>query len=251
MITTAVGRAATTGHRIRTAEHVTRAAGHDTRTTGPGTRTAEDGIHTAGALTVGSRTAAGRGARRAGALLAGACAAALVLTGCDGQGGGASSAAGSVPSGWGTLKTRGVDVSYPKPAYREQGAGERSGYDAAAAVRTEQGVKVSLITVQLDFTQAGSAEDAAVAAEAGVQLGATIKGDKKVKVHGTDDARRVDFDYGSTGKGGTPPKGTRISGVILTGLDSKGKTFAVRIDAREGLLPDADLKKIVDSVEVH
>jgi hypothetical protein len=161
-----------------------------------------------------------------------------------------------VPEGWGTLATAGADVSYPKAGqgtggYTEQQDAERSKYNAAAAIRIEDGVAVSLITVQLDFTQASTAEDAAIAAEAGVQLGATIKGTKKVKLDGADDARRIDFEFDSTGRRNSPPKGTRIRGVILTGLDSRNKTFAIRIDARKGLLADADLKKIVDSVEVH
>lgn len=54
-----------------------------------------------------------------------------------------------------------------------------------------------------------------------------------------------------TGEANTPSKGTRIGGVIVTGLDSKDKTFAVRIDAQKGKLDDADLKKIIDSVEVR
>jgi hypothetical protein len=39
--------------------------------------------------------------------------------------------------------------------------------------------------------------------------------------------------------------------VILTGLDSSDTTFAIRVDARQGSLPDGDLDRIIDSVEVH
>ncbi|WP_229924568.1 hypothetical protein [Streptomyces sulfonofaciens] len=197
----------------------------------------------------------GRVPPRSGAVLAGLCAAVLALSGCGGQKGG-SPAAGSVPDGWGTLATSGVSVSYPKAGsgsggYTVQTAGERSKYNAAAAERTEHGVTVSLITIQLGFTRADTAEDAAIAAEAGIQLGSTIRSTRKVKLAGTGDARRIDFEFGSTGEDRTPPKGTRIEGVILTGLDSKDRTFAVRVDARKGTLPDADLKRIVDSIEVH
>jgi hypothetical protein len=171
---------------------------------------------------------------------------ALALAGC----GGGDSSSGSVPGGWGTLKTKGVDVSYPK-GYEERGAGERGRHNAAAATRSEGGKTVSVITVQLDFTQAGSAEQAAIAAEAGIQMGADVKGQKDVKLAGTDEAKRVDFSFKSTGEDGGPPKGTPVEGVILTGLDSSGKTFAVRIDAQRGSLPDADLDRIIDSVEVH
>jgi hypothetical protein len=177
------------------------------------------------------------------------------LAGCgDGK---ANSA--SVPDDWGTLKTKGVDVSYPKGSggsggsegYTEQSAAERGKYNAAAAVRTENGKTVSVITVQLDFTQANSAGQAAIAAEAGIQMGASVKGEKDVKLAGTDEAKRIDFTFKSTGQDDDPPKGTPVKGVILTGLDSSDKTFAVRVDAVEGKLSDADLAKIVDSVEVH
>ncbi|WP_327667260.1 hypothetical protein OHN37_29070 [Streptomyces sp. NBC_00485] len=172
-----------------------------------------------------------------------------LLAGCGD--GGANSA--SVPDGWGTLKTKGVDVSYPKGSggYEEQGGAERSKYNAAAAVRTESGKTVSIITVQLDFTQASSAEQAAIAAEAGIQMGASVKGEKDVKAAGADEAKRIDFTFKSAGQGDDPPKGTPVRGVIVTGLDSSGKTFAVRVDAVRGKLSDADLTKIVDSVEVH
>ncbi|MGY6023135.1 hypothetical protein [Streptomyces spinosirectus] len=171
------------------------------------------------------------------------------LAGCGG--GGSNSAA--VPGGWGTLKTKGVDVSYPKGSggFREQPDAERSRYNAAAADRTENGRTVSIITVQLNFTQANSAEQAAIAAEAGIQMGASVKGDKDVKLAGADEAKRIDFSFKSTGQDGGPPKGTPVKGVILTGLDSSDKTFAVRVDAVEGKLSDADLDKIVKSVEVH
>ncbi|WDV54162.1 hypothetical protein PV963_29285 [Streptomyces coeruleorubidus] len=169
---------------------------------------------------------------------------AVALTGC------ASSEAGSVPDGWGTLRTKGVDVSYPK-GYEEQGAGERGRHNAAAAVRTEGGRKVSVITVQLGFTEANSAEQAAIAAEAGIQMGADVKGHKDVELAGADEAKRIDFTFKATGEDGGPPKGTPVGGVILAGLDSTDSAFAVRIDAQRGSLPDGDLDRIIDSVEVH
>ncbi|MER6976298.1 hypothetical protein [Streptomyces carpinensis] len=179
-----------------------------------------------------------------GCLLGGA----VLLTGC-----GPNDADSAAPDGWGTLRTRGVSVSYPKgpQGYVEQSAAERSRYNAAAAVRKESGRRVSTITVQLDFTQANSAGQAAIAAEAGIGMGAKVEGEKDVKLAGTDEARRVDFGFRSTGESGEPPKGTPVKGVILTGLDSAGRTFAVRIDAARGALSSENLKKIVDSVRVH
>ncbi|MFC9128948.1 hypothetical protein ACFT4A_19145 [Streptomyces sp. NPDC057099] len=183
---------------------------------------------------------------RRACLAAAALLTAMALTGCGGSGSGGS----SVPDGWGTLKTKGVDVSYPK-GYEEQSAAERGKHNAAAATRTEDGKKASVVTVQLGFTEANSAEQAAIAAEAGIQLGADVKGQKDVELAGTDEAKRIDFTFKATGEDGGPAKGTPVQGVILTGLDSKDGTFAIRIDAQEGSLPEKDLDRIVDSVEVH
>lgn len=178
-----------------------------------------------------------------------AAAALVALAGC-GKG---DSDSASVPDGWGTLKTKGVSVSYPKASsgYTEQSATARGRYNAAAAVWTKDGRTVSTITVQLGFTQADSAERAAIAAEAGIAMGASVGAEKEVKLAGTDDARRVDFTFKSTGEDGDPPKGTPVKGVILAGLDSAGKTFAIRVDRTAGTLTDAGLKKLVASVEVH
>ncbi|MEV5355148.1 hypothetical protein [Streptomyces sp. NPDC052693] len=183
-----------------------------------------------------------RRARLAAALLT----TAVALTGCGSSGSGAA----EVPDGWGTLRTKGVDVSYPK-GYAQQSAAERGKHNAAAAVRTEGGRKVSVITVQLGFTEAASAEQAAIAAEAGIQLGAKVRGQKDVELAGADEAKRIDFSFAATGEDGGPAKGTPVEGVILTGLDSSDTAFAIRVDAARGTLPEADLDRIIDSVEVH
>ncbi|MFE9772683.1 hypothetical protein ACFYOV_13565 [Streptomyces sp. NPDC005931] len=105
--------------------------------------------------------------------------------------------------------------------------------------------------MQLGFTEARSAEQAAIAAEAGIQVGADVGGQREVELSGTDDARRMDFTFEATGEGDGPPEGARVEGVVLTGLDSSEQTFAVRIDAQRGKLSDADLQRIVASVEVR
>lgn len=174
--------------------------------------------------------------------------AALALTGCGGSDDTAAKA--TVPEGWSEFTTKGVDVAYP-PAFKPQSDAERSEYNAAAATLTEGGRRVGMITVQLDFTNASSAEQAAIGAEAGVQLGSKIEGTKKVEIAGTDDARRIDFEFVSVGDKGQPVKGAKVHGTIVTGLDSKDKTYAVRVDAQQGKLTDADLAKIVESIEVH
>ncbi|GAA2446539.1 hypothetical protein [Streptomyces glaucus] len=91
----------------------------------------------------------------------------------------------------------------------------------------------------------------ATAAEAGIQLGADVRGQQAVELAGADEARRIDFASTATGEDAGPPRGTPVEGVILTGLDSAGTAFAIRVDAARGELPDADLGRIVDSVEVH
>lgn len=47
------------------------------------------------------------------------------------------------------------------------------------------------------------------------------------------------------------PKGTRVSGVTITGPDTHRRTYVVRVDAAEGALPAADLDRIVESVTVR
>ncbi|MDG9716346.1 hypothetical protein [Streptomyces sp. DH24] len=170
------------------------------------------------------------------------------LAGCGNSQPGSGS--GSVPDGWGTLETKGVSVAYPK-GYDEWSAAERGRHNAAAAGRAEGGRTVSVITVQLGFTQANSAEQAAIAAEAGIQMGARVEGQREVELAGTDEARRIDFTFKATGEDGGPPRGTPVEGVILTGLDSSDTAFAVRVDAARGELSDGDLERIVESVEVR
>jgi hypothetical protein len=186
----------------------------------------------------------------AGLLSALALACCASLTGCGSSESGSGSGSATVPDGWGTLETKGVSVSYPK-GYEEMSAAERGKHNAAAAGRTKGGRTVSVITVQLGFTQANSAEQAAIAAEAGIQMGADVRGQRDVELSGTDEAKRIDFTFAATGEDGGPPKGTPVEGVILTGLDSSDSAFAVRVDAAEGELSDADLERIVESVEVR
>jgi hypothetical protein len=186
----------------------------------------------------------------AGLLSALALACCAGLTGCGSSRSGSGSGSATVPDGWGTLKTKGVSVSYPE-GYDKWGAAERGTHNAAAAGRAEGGRTVSVITVQLGFTQADSAEQAAIAAEAGIQMGADVRGQQDVELAGTDEAKRIDFAFEATGGDGGPPKGTPVEGVILTGLDSTDTAFAVRVDAAGGELSDGDLERIVESVEVR
>ncbi|TXS56675.1 hypothetical protein [Streptomyces sp. t39] len=200
--------------------------------------------------TVISRTGGGagrRGARRAG-FAAHLAALALLVTACGNDPAGAP-----VPEGWQVMRTDSVEVARP-PSFTEQGPGERSRYNAAAATLEEGGRTVATITVQLGFTNARTAEQAAIGAEAGIALGATVEGQRDVRVAGGEkvrDARRIDFAFTSSGEPGTPAEGTRVDGVIVAGLDSADTAYAVRVDAAQGALSDADLKRILDSIAVE
>lgn len=202
---------------------------------------------------------AGPAGRTALATACAALATLLLAAGC-----GTQATAGTVPEGWGTLRTPAVTVAHP-PAFEAQSAAERSKYNAAAATLSDESGTIGMITVQLDFTDADSVEEAAIGAEAGVALGSTLGKQEEIKVSGPDgeeEARRINFEFtqkdSGTGSGaGTPggaldPKaGTRVDGVIIAGLDAGDKTYAVRIDAVKGKLGDGDLKKIIESITVE
>lgn len=143
----------------------------------------------------------------------------LLAAGC-----GSEASSGAVPEGWGTLKTPAVTVAHPA-AFEPQSAGERSKYNAAAATLSDESGTIGMITVQLDFTDADSVEEAAIGAEAGVALGSTLGKQEEIKVSGPDgdeEARQVNFEFtqkdpGAGAAAGTPggtldPKaGTRVA----------------------------------------
>ncbi|WP_031083464.1 hypothetical protein [Streptomyces sp. NRRL WC-3549] len=186
----------------------------------------------------------GRGLPTAGLLLA----VGLTAAGC-----GDDEVAGKAPEGWAELTTASVTVAHPA-AFRAQGDAERDRHNAAAARMAQDGRTTGTLTVQLDFTDADSAEEAAIGAEAGIALGSRLRKQSDVRVKGPEqvrDAKRVDFDFTSGGEDDSPPRGTRVSGVIVTGLDSHHRTYAVRVDTAEGALPDADLDRIVESITVR
>ncbi|MFJ1644294.1 hypothetical protein [Streptomyces sp. NPDC088258] len=177
-------------------------------------------------------------------LAAAAASAALVtLTAGCGTDTGGGTGAGGTPEGWGTLRTTALTVAHP-PGFTPRGAAERGEHNAAAATLTEGGEDVGMITVQLDFTRADSAEEAAIGAEAGVALGSTLGKQSGIEVTGPggtkEEARRVDFEF--------TRKGSRVKGVIVAGIDTAKKAYAVRIDAVEGKLGDGDLRRILGSL---
>ncbi|MFG2920546.1 hypothetical protein ACGFYA_03410 [Streptomyces sp. NPDC048305] len=186
------------------------------------------------------------------ALLGAALAAVLglpLLAGCGGAD------AGSVPDGWGTLDTKSVSVGFPKDqGYAPQPAAERSKANAAVALKVEKGLRAGMVSVQLDFaTGVNDADEAAAAAGAGIGLGSTRKGTEDVTLAGEEsarEARRIDYEFTSGGEESTPPKGTRMTGVVVAGVDSKDVPFAIRINAVKGELSPADLDSFVESITV-
>ncbi|MDX3431708.1 hypothetical protein PV664_22570 [Streptomyces sp. ME01-18a] len=184
--------------------------------------------------------------------LGAAVAAALGLTLLGGCGG---TDAAAVPDGWGTLDTKSVSVGYPEDeGYAPQPAAERSEANAAVALKEEKGVRTGMVSVQLDFaTGVSDAGEAAAAAGAGIGLGTTRKGTRDVTLAGEEsarEARRIDYEFTSTGEESTPAEGTRMTGVVVAGVDSKDVPFAIRINAVKDALSQVDLDAFVGSITV-
>ncbi|WP_129265242.1 hypothetical protein [Streptomyces sp. M3] len=184
--------------------------------------------------------------------LGAAVAATLGLTLLGGCGG---TDAAAVPDGWGTLDTKSVSVGYPEDeGYAPQPAAERSEANAAVALKEEKGVRTGMVSVQLDFaTGVSDAGEAAAAAGAGIGLGTTRKGTRDVTLAGEEsarEARRIDYEFTSTGEESTPAEGTRMTGVVVAGVDSKDVPFAIRINAVKDALSQADLDAFVGSITV-
>ncbi|MFI6727612.1 hypothetical protein [Streptomyces atratus] len=186
--------------------------------------------------------------RAIGAAAAAAIGLAL-LTGCGGDD------AAAVPEGWGKLDTKSLSVGYPeKEGYKEQPAADRAKANAAVALKEEGGLRTGMVSVQLDFaTGVDDAGEAAAAAGAGIGLGATRKETSDVRLAGAEsarEARRIDYEFTSSGKERTPAPGTEMTGVVVAGVDSKDVPFAVRINAVKGSLSRQDLDAFVESITV-
>ncbi|SFX34161.1 hypothetical protein OH786_22850 [Streptomyces atratus] len=171
-----------------------------------------------------------------------------LLTGCGGD-------SAALPEGWSKLDTKSLSVGYPgDKGYKEQPAADRAKANAAVALKEEGGLRTGMVSVQLDFaTGVDSAAEAASAAGAGIGLGATRKGTEEVRLAGAEsarDAHRIDYEFTSSGEERTPAPGTRMTGVVVAGVDSKDVPFAVRINAVKGSLSAQDLDAFVDSITV-
>ncbi|WP_406383639.1 hypothetical protein [Streptomyces sp. NBC_01618] len=181
----------------------------------------------------------------------GAAAAAVMglalLTGCGGDD------AAALPDGWDRLDTSSLSVGYPaNKGYKEQPAADRAEANAAVALKEEGGLRTGMVSVQLDFASGvDDADEAAAAAGAGIGLGATRKETSDVQLAGDDGAlgaRRIDYEFTSSGKEQTPAQGTRMTAVLVAGMDSKDVPFLVRINAVKGSLSRSDLDAFVESI---
>ncbi|MFD7442912.1 hypothetical protein [Streptomyces sp. NPDC059909] len=185
--------------------------------------------------------------------LGGATAAALSLALLTGCGGGTDAAA--LPDGWDTLDTKSLSVGYPaKEGYKEQPAAERSKHNAAVALKEEGGLRTGMVSVQLNFaTGVDDAAEAASAAGAVIGIGATRKDTSDVRLNGEESARqarRINYEFTSSGEERTPEQGTRMTGVMVAGVDSKGVPFLVRINAVKDALSEDELDTFVESITV-
>ncbi|WP_406096250.1 hypothetical protein [Streptomyces sp. NBC_01013] len=172
----------------------------------------------------------------------------LMLGACGGEEG-SDTAAPAVPSGWKKLAGPTVSLAYPA-GLAEQGKAERGKLNDAAALRTEGGRPTVKVSIQSGFADASTGDDAASVGRALLMATTEVKSTKNADIKGAKGARRIDFTYTGTGVPQSPPKGATVDGVVITGVDSDGKIYSVRIDAQEGKLSETDRTKIVDSIQV-
>ncbi|RSS34601.1 hypothetical protein [Streptomyces sp. WAC08241] len=183
----------------------------------------------------------GRGPRAAVA----AGAAGLLLTAC-----GSGGTAGTTPEGWGTLRTERLTVAHPA-AFEEVVPDKGNAHEVARATLTEGGVLAAAMSVEFDHGSLHTVEMAAVGAEARIQLGATPAGTTEIRVAGPGgraEARKITYAFTSRGGPGTPPGGTRLEGLMVTGVDARSRPYLITVNSRAGALSDRDVTEIVESV---
>lgn len=167
----------------------------------------------------------------------------LLLAGCGGQG------AGAAPEGWKTLDTEQVSVSYPKE-WKALPKSELSEGTDGVAVLVKDGREIAKVGVQGNFLSKGDAKLAAGAAQASIEFNGRIGKQQKIDVPGTDDAQRTDFTQTGDGAPGKAPKGAKINGIDVVGVNAEDHAFLVRIIATEDGADKDELTQIAESVEV-
>jgi len=170
----------------------------------------------------------------------------LLLTGC---GGGGKSAA-TTPDGWSTLDTERLSVAYPKD-FKKVEVRKGNPYEVARVALTEGGTMVAAMSVEFDYGSLNTAKMAAVGAEARIQLGATPAKTTEIKVagpNGPEDAYKITYTFSAKGRAGEPPKGTKLEGVMLAGVDDQSRPFLITVNSKPGTLSNRDVSDIVDSV---
>lgn len=170
----------------------------------------------------------------------------LLLTGCSGGG-----TMATTPEGWGTLNTDRLSVAYPKN-FEKVAVDQRNRYAVAQVRRTEGGTTVAAMFVEFDYgTNMSTAETAGIGAEARIQLGATPTKTTKIEVAGPDgpeEARKITYTFAAKGITGEPPKGTRLEGVMLAGVDDQSRPYLITVNSKPGILSNQDVSDIVDSI---
>ncbi|MFF7728221.1 hypothetical protein [Streptomyces sp. NPDC008001] len=184
-------------------------------------------------------------ARRAAAAAATTALAGLLVAGCGSEKGGEAAA----PEGWRTLDAQQVSVAYPK-GFEELPKDKLPKSATAEADLVEDGKTVARVVAQVRFMQTSDLDMAVEGAGAAYEFGGTPKGKKDVKVSGTSAARRIDHEFKSSGKDGSPPRGTRMTAVDVVGMDKEDHPWVVRVTAPQEKLSQDDLDRIVGSIKV-
>ncbi len=121
----------------------------------------------------------------------------------------------------------------------------------ARATLTEDGVLVAAMSVDFDYGDLHSTSLAAAGAKARIQIGATPTRTEDVEVAGPDgpeEARKITYTFTAKGREGEPPKGTKLEGLMVAGVDGRSRPYLVTVNSQEGTLSDRDVSDIVESI---
>jgi hypothetical protein len=179
----------------------------------------------------------------------------LLMTGCGGGGTTTTTSNGSTtPTGWGTLNTDRLSVAYPKN-FKKVAVDKRNRFEVARARLTEDGTTVAAMSVEFDYgTNMHTAETAGIGAEARIQLGGTPIENTKVKVAGPggpEEARMITYTFATKGRTGEPPKGTRMEGIMVAGVDDQSRPYLITVNSTPGVLSNRDVSDIIGSIALN
>ncbi|MGW1889670.1 hypothetical protein ACWCP6_05315 [Streptomyces sp. NPDC002004] len=192
-----------------------------------------------------SKTSTGlRQVRSTAATIAAATLVAVLASGC-----GNDDAASAAPAGWGSLKSEGVTVGYPK-GWKALPPGRSGKAKGVAATLTRNGQVVAELELRPKFMQTSDVDMASQGARATYVLGAGSESEKNIRVKGSDAARRTVYaPQKSNGAEHMPPAGTEVEGTDVVGM-ADGSPFLVRTVWKQGAVPASDVDRIVKSIQV-